>query len=201
MFLFIISMSGAAALSAARRRRTKNVEPPKTQNTPNINNIQASNMEDKPFVPVVSIKESIYLLNNKLGMLQQNIMILNNKISTNNNDAIEALSTKLNDNVIATQVKINILEKELAFTKEKLDDANTTISMMEKKINSFEEEQLVQKSFLNKMQSLVLYTEDDKNMSDDDDEINTISDTCTDELKIVATNFNTPNITEIELNN
>lgn len=195
-------MSGAAALSAARRRRTKNVEPPKTQNALNLNNIQASNIEDKPFIPVVTIKESIYLLNNKLGMLQQNIMNLNNKTSTDYNDVIEALSTKLNDHVIATQAKINILEKELAFTKENLDDANTTISMMEKKMNSFEEDQLVQKSFLNKMQSLVLYTEDDKNMSDDDDdEINTISDTCTDELKIVATNFNVSNITEIELNN
>ena len=197
MFVFFISMSGAAANSSARRRRAKPTEPPKLQNT--RNSLQVNEEEDNHFVPVMGIKESIYLLNNKIRMLQVNVAQLNNTKNIDHTAELESLSSKLNDNVIASQAKINILEKELNSTKEKLDEANRTISIMEKKMDSLEEEQMAQKLFSNKVQSLVLYTEDDKNMSDDDDESKVASDN--DELKIVAADLNIANITEIELMN
>ena len=161
-------MSGAAAISAARRRRAKPVEPVK------INEQQDIMIEEdnKPVVPILSVRQAIFLVNRRIDLM--NLELKNSEKNMEDercldgsfnevNEKIEKMSEKMDDNRIAIQVKHNMLAQQLDTMEKQMLQLNTMMSKLNDIINE-------QQYYFSKMQSLVLYENDNiENDCDDSD--------------------------------
>ena len=171
-------MSSATANSAARKRRAgKQPEPPRRASQQS--DIQQSveyndyyNNEDS-MKPIINSKDAIYLINNRLMMVET--VLRNISLSKQNENGkltevlekLEKLEKKLEDTIISTGVKNNILETEILSAKENINEL-------------LEYNKSTSKVF-DKIQSLVVYEGDGDG---DDDNVLTVDNS------IVTENLN-----------
>ena len=137
-------MSSSVSNSSARRRRTKDTSKVKQQinNYDNLSN--NTDMASDNFVPVLGIKESIYMLNKRVSLLTE-------LVSVNKSDnEILKINEKLNNLTVNQEIKINLLEKEIESLRSDILEINTIVRDQKEIINK-------QQIFFDKMQSLAAY--------------------------------------------
>jgi hypothetical protein len=141
-------MSGAAANSAAIKRRSK---PQASNNTVNIkSNAQIETAEEEPFRQVITVQDGMRILDKELMSVVKKVDILttSSEKQISYDASINQCFEKANDTAISCQVKISLLETEL-------EEMRKVMREQDKKIND-----LIQTS--NQAQSLVPYDDDKK---------------------------------------
>jgi hypothetical protein len=155
-------MSSATANSAARKRRAgkqpdvvkSNVEKQTNvyRETYNPNNF---NDTESMLKPIINSKDAIYLINNRLLVVEnvlQNIAKSKSNEGKQLNELLEKvtkLEKKIDDTVISCNVKNNMLETEIISVKENLSELIESNNAYSK--------------IFDKMQSLVIYGNDNEN--------------------------------------
>ena len=171
-------MSSATANSAARKRRAGKQQEisktasqyPQPQKRVEYNNYYSNEDSMKP---IINSKDAIYLINNRLMMVET--VLRNISLSKENENVkltevlekIEKIEKKLEDTIISTGVKNNILETEILSAKENINEL-------------LEYNKSTSKVF-DKIQSLVVYEGD---VDGDDDNVLTV------ENSVVSENLN-----------
>lgn len=171
-------MSSATANSAARKRRAgKQPEPPRraSQQSEIQQRVEYTDYysNEDSMKPIINSKDAIYLINNRLMMVET--ILRNISLSKQNENGkltdvlekIEKLEKKLEDTIISTGVKNNILETEILSAKENINEL-------------LEYNKSTSKVF-DKIQSLVVYEGDGDG---DDDNVLTVDNS------IVTENLN-----------
>ena len=170
-------MSSATANSAARKRRAGKQGETIKPNVQKQNNLQYKdvynsneyyNMEST-MKPILNSKDAIYFMNNRL-LVVENVLqnFAKNKINEGEQldnllEKIKKLEKKMDDTIISSNVKNNILEVDIISVKEKLTeliDNNNNYSKI-----------------FDKMQSLVIYDDDNDNQPDEDIMLANVNDT------------------------
>ena len=172
--ILINKMSSATANSAARKRRAgkqADIIKPNVQKQNNVSYRNDYNPNDynsndyydieTTMKPILNSKDAIYLINNRLLVVEN--VLRNISISKNNevqqlNDVLEKitkLEKKIDDTIISSNVKNNMLESEIISVKESL-------SRLIESNNSYSK-------IFDKMQSLVIYDNDNDTSNVDDD--------------------------------
>ena len=161
-------MSSTAANSAARKRRAGKQGESIKPNMQKQTNLQYSNVPnsneyydmDHTMKPILNSKDAIYFMNNRLLVVES---VLKNIAKSKSNDGeqlhellekIKKLEKKIDDTVISSNVKNNMLESDIISVKDQLTeiiDNNNNYSKI-----------------FNKMQSLVIYDDDNENQPHED---------------------------------
>ncbi len=162
-------MSSATANSAARKRRagkqSESIKPSvQKQNDLQYNDVYNSNQYydmESTMKPILNSKDAIYFMNNRL-LIVENVLQNIAKSKSNENQQlndilgkITKLEKKIDDTVISSNVKNNMLETEIISVKGKLTE------LIESN-NSYSK-------IFDKMQSLVIYDNDNDNDANNDD--------------------------------
>ena len=163
-------MSALSNSSAKRRRaRTDNAR------TDNARANGADNYDSPPaadgFLPVLSIRESIILLHNRLNTIAQYITNNNSQSQTNSvtdartsalQQSVDTLSSQvdtLNKSQSTFQLKQHLNESELLVLKERLGNMVILCEKLERRNTHLEKTVNDQADFISKMQGLVVYEE------------------------------------------
>ena len=168
-------MSSATANSAARKRRAgKQTEANKPsvqkQNDLQYRNVYNSNeyydMESR-MKPILNSKDAIYFMNNRL-LVVENVLQNISKSKSNESEQladllekITKLEKKIDDTVISCNVKNNMLETEIIAVKEKLTELIESNNAYGK--------------IFDKMQSLVIYDNDNDDSNDNELSVETLN--------------------------
>ena len=141
-------MSGAAANSAAIKRRSK----PQATNNPVIikSNAPIETGEEEKFREVITVQEGMRILDKELMSLVKKVDVLttSSEKQISYDASINQCFEKANDTAISCQVKISLLETEL-------EEMRKVMREQDKKIND-----LIQNSV--QAQSLVPYNDDNE---------------------------------------
>lgn len=162
-------MSSTAANSAARKRRANKQGEPIKPNMKKQTDLQYNNFPNSneyydmetTMKPLLNSKDAIYFMNNRLLVVETVLKnIAKGKINDGEQlhellDKIKNLEKKIDDTIISSNVKNNMLEVDIISVKDKLTeiiDNNKNYSKI-----------------FNKMQSLVIYDDnDDDNQNHED---------------------------------